>query len=209
MSRSSSCSTSRSPSRTSARPTPCSTARSAGSCWSSCPRKGLVGLGLHGAGLPQHHQQQAADQEAGGHPGPEDPHHPEPALHRHAERARRQRRADGLPRAVHRAGDRRRSTGRRTPTRRSRRPSSTRCRSTSAPPGTSTTRSCCWSSKKFWDTLSADEKKIFEDAAVEARDYQRKVAREMEREVAPVPGQERHADQRRAAGRRSPACARR
>ena len=34
-------------------------------------------------------------------------------------------------------------------------------------------------SKKFWDTLSADEKKIFQDAANEARDYQRKVAREM------------------------------
>ena len=35
-------------------------------------------------------------------------------------------------------------------------------------------------SKKFWDTLSADEKKIFEDAADETRDYQRKVAREMD-----------------------------
>ena len=34
-------------------------------------------------------------------------------------------------------------------------------------------------SKKFWDTLSADEKKIFQDAANEARDYQRKIAREM------------------------------
>ncbi|WP_298233104.1 TRAP transporter substrate-binding protein [uncultured Azohydromonas sp.] len=35
-------------------------------------------------------------------------------------------------------------------------------------------------SKKFWDGLSADEKKIIQDAAVEARDYQRKVAREMD-----------------------------
>ena len=34
-------------------------------------------------------------------------------------------------------------------------------------------------SKKFWDQLSADEKKILETAALEARDYQRKVAREM------------------------------
>jgi len=34
-------------------------------------------------------------------------------------------------------------------------------------------------SKKFWDQLSADEKKILEAAALEARDYQRKVAREM------------------------------
>src|SRR5215510_5544619 len=34
-------------------------------------------------------------------------------------------------------------------------------------------------SKKFWDTLSADEKKIFQEAANETRDYQRKVAREM------------------------------
>ena len=34
-------------------------------------------------------------------------------------------------------------------------------------------------SKKLWDSLSADEKKLFQDAAVEARDYQRKVAREM------------------------------
>jgi TRAP-type transport system periplasmic protein len=34
-------------------------------------------------------------------------------------------------------------------------------------------------SKKFWDTLSAEEKKIFQDSANEARDYQRKVAREM------------------------------
>ena len=33
--------------------------------------------------------------------------------------------------------------------------------------------------KKFWDSLSADEKKIFEEAAVEARDVQRKAAREM------------------------------
>jgi TRAP-type transport system periplasmic protein len=34
--------------------------------------------------------------------------------------------------------------------------------------------------KKFWDTLSPAEKKIFQDAAYEARDYQRKVAREMD-----------------------------
>lgn len=34
--------------------------------------------------------------------------------------------------------------------------------------------------KRFWDGLSAEEKKIFEDAAVETRDYQRKVAREMD-----------------------------
>ena len=34
-------------------------------------------------------------------------------------------------------------------------------------------------SKKFWDTLSADEKKIFQDAAYETRDYQRKTARDM------------------------------
>ena len=33
--------------------------------------------------------------------------------------------------------------------------------------------------KKFWDTLSADEKKIFEEAAIEARDVQRKAARAM------------------------------
>ena len=33
--------------------------------------------------------------------------------------------------------------------------------------------------KKFWDMLSPAEKKIFQDAANEARDYQRKVAREM------------------------------
>jgi tripartite ATP-independent transporter DctP family solute receptor len=33
--------------------------------------------------------------------------------------------------------------------------------------------------KKFWDTLSPAEKKIFQDAANEARDYQRKVARDM------------------------------
>ncbi len=34
-------------------------------------------------------------------------------------------------------------------------------------------------SKKFWDTLSADEKKVLQDSANETRDYQRKVAREM------------------------------
>ena len=34
-------------------------------------------------------------------------------------------------------------------------------------------------SKKFWDSLSADETKIFEDAMVEARDVQRKAARAM------------------------------
>jgi tripartite ATP-independent transporter DctP family solute receptor len=33
--------------------------------------------------------------------------------------------------------------------------------------------------KRFWDSLSADEKRIFEEAAVETRDFQRKVAREM------------------------------
>ncbi|MEK0084618.1 TRAP transporter substrate-binding protein [Benzoatithermus flavus] len=33
-------------------------------------------------------------------------------------------------------------------------------------------------SKKFWDKLNADEQKLLQDAAVEARDYQRKVSRE-------------------------------
>lgn len=33
-------------------------------------------------------------------------------------------------------------------------------------------------SKKFWDTLNADEQKLFQDAAVEARAFQRKVNRE-------------------------------
>lgn len=35
-------------------------------------------------------------------------------------------------------------------------------------------------SKKSWDGLSADEKKIITDAAVETRDFQRKISREME-----------------------------
>jgi tripartite ATP-independent transporter DctP family solute receptor len=35
-------------------------------------------------------------------------------------------------------------------------------------------------SKKFWDSLSDEEKKIFQDAANETRDYQRKVARDMD-----------------------------
>lgn len=35
-------------------------------------------------------------------------------------------------------------------------------------------------SKKFWDQLFTDEKKVLQDAAVEARDYQRKVARDMD-----------------------------
>jgi TRAP-type transport system periplasmic protein len=35
-------------------------------------------------------------------------------------------------------------------------------------------------SKKFWDSLSDEEKKIAEEAANETRDYQRKVAREMD-----------------------------
>ena len=34
-------------------------------------------------------------------------------------------------------------------------------------------------SKRFWDTLSVEEKGIFQDVAVETRDYQRKAAREM------------------------------
>jgi tripartite ATP-independent transporter DctP family solute receptor len=34
-------------------------------------------------------------------------------------------------------------------------------------------------SKKFWDTLSPAEQKIMKDAAVEARDYQRQVSRDM------------------------------
>jgi tripartite ATP-independent transporter DctP family solute receptor len=34
--------------------------------------------------------------------------------------------------------------------------------------------------KKFWDTLSDEEKKLFEEAAFEARDFQRRAAREME-----------------------------
>jgi tripartite ATP-independent transporter DctP family solute receptor len=33
--------------------------------------------------------------------------------------------------------------------------------------------------KKFWDSLSAEEKKILQEAANEARDYQRKVSRDM------------------------------
>ena len=36
-------------------------------------------------------------------------------------------------------------------------------------------------SKKFWDQLSPDEQKILQDAANEARDYQRKVSRELAR----------------------------
>jgi tripartite ATP-independent transporter DctP family solute receptor len=35
-------------------------------------------------------------------------------------------------------------------------------------------------SKKFWDQLSADEKKVLQDAAAEARDFQRKAARDMD-----------------------------
>ncbi len=35
-------------------------------------------------------------------------------------------------------------------------------------------------SKKFWDTLNADEQKLIKDAAVEARTYQRKVSREQD-----------------------------
>jgi tripartite ATP-independent transporter DctP family solute receptor len=35
-------------------------------------------------------------------------------------------------------------------------------------------------SKKFWDSLSDEEKKIVEEAANETRDFQRKVAREMD-----------------------------
>src|SRR5262249_45972417 len=34
-------------------------------------------------------------------------------------------------------------------------------------------------SKKFWDKLSPTEQKILQDSAIEARDYQRKVSREM------------------------------
>jgi len=34
-------------------------------------------------------------------------------------------------------------------------------------------------SKKFWDTLSADEKKIFQEAFIEARGVQRKASRDM------------------------------
>jgi tripartite ATP-independent transporter DctP family solute receptor len=37
-------------------------------------------------------------------------------------------------------------------------------------------------SKKFWDTLNADEQKLLQEAAVEARDYQRKVSREQDAE---------------------------
>lgn len=33
-------------------------------------------------------------------------------------------------------------------------------------------------SRKFWDGLSADEQKLLQDAAIEARDYQRKISRE-------------------------------
>lgn len=35
-------------------------------------------------------------------------------------------------------------------------------------------------SKKFWDTLNADEQKLFTQVAIEARDYQRKVSREQD-----------------------------
>ena len=33
-------------------------------------------------------------------------------------------------------------------------------------------------SKKFWDKLTSDEKKVFEDSCAEARQYQRKVNRD-------------------------------
>ena len=39
--------------------------------------------------------------------------------------------------------------------------------------------------KKFWDKLNADEQKLIQDAAIESRDYERKVSREQaERAVA-------------------------
>jgi tripartite ATP-independent transporter DctP family solute receptor len=38
-------------------------------------------------------------------------------------------------------------------------------------------------SKKTWDSLSAEDQKIFQEAANEARDYQRKVNREMNRDL--------------------------
>lgn len=38
-------------------------------------------------------------------------------------------------------------------------------------------------SRKFWDGLSADEQKLLQDAAIEARDYQRKVSREQAKAV--------------------------
>lgn len=35
-------------------------------------------------------------------------------------------------------------------------------------------------SKKFWDSLNDEEKAVFQSSATEARDYQRKVSRELD-----------------------------
>ena len=58
---------------------------------------------LLGERLPAGHQCPAADQHRDRHLRPEDPRHPEPALHRHVQRARRQRAADAVPGALQRA----------------------------------------------------------------------------------------------------------
>ena len=92
--------------------------------------KGMVGLALLGAGLPQPHQQQAADQQGRGHRGPEAARDPEPDQHRLGQGARRQPDADALPRGLRGAG----AEGRRRPGEPVHRDrgatSSTKCRST-------------------------------------------------------------------------------
>ena len=51
-------------------------------------------------------------------------------------------------------------------------------------------------SKKFWDTLSADEKKVVQDAATESAKYQREQSRARGRHHPGRPQEERHAGDR-------------
>ena len=85
---------------------------------------------LDGCRRAQHLRHQEADQEHRRPEGPEDPRHRQPDVRRHDERARRQRRGDGLRPGVQRAADRRRSTAPRTTRRASSSTTTTRWRST-------------------------------------------------------------------------------
>ena len=144
------------------------------------PEKGLVGLGLHGAGLSQHHQQQAAGAQARGHPGPEDPHASRIPLYIDMLNALG---ANAVPMPfpeLYTALESKAVDGQENPY-----ATVEASKFYEVQKYFSTTRhiynpQMMLVSKKFWDQLSADEKKILQDAANEARDYQRKVAREMD-----------------------------
>ncbi len=143
------------------------------------PEKGLVHLAYYDLGFRNVTEQQAADQDGGRHRRPQDPRDPVADLHRHVQRARRERGADAVP-EVYTALEQKTIDGAGEPVHGDR---GEQVQGGAEVPrrgrATSTTRSRCSISKKTWDTpqqgRAADPaRRRRKESAV----YQRKVSRD-------------------------------